>query len=77
MANIKGKEIPNCWEFLNCPSEVRASCPAYPDYGRECWKTTGTRCEGGKLVKATLEEKILYCRNECEFYKTCLKELYP
>ncbi len=77
MAKKKGKDIPNCWEFMNCPSEACEACPAYPDHGRECWKITSTRCKGGKFVKATLEEKILYCRNECYFYKTHLKELYP
>ncbi len=56
-----------CWEFMKC--EIYEKCPAYPDRGMDCWKVTGTKCEGGKYEKASLEEKILYCRKECEFYK--------
>lgn len=59
----------NCWEFLNCPEETKKTCPAYPDHGTRCWKITGTKCAQGKLLKVSLEEKIMYCRKECEFYK--------
>ncbi len=69
--------IPNCWEFMECPGKVRDTCPAYPDYGRECWKLTGTICRGGKAAMTTYEEKILSCRNDCQFYKTYLKNIFP
>jgi hypothetical protein len=59
----------NCWEFKKCPEETHKKCPAYPDGGLKCWKVTGTKCDKGKYEKATLEEKILFCRNECAFYK--------
>jgi len=58
-----------CWEFKNCPEEIRSRCPAYPERGLDCWKVTGTKCEGGLIEKVSLEEKILYCRKNCEFYK--------
>jgi hypothetical protein len=77
MATKASKDIPTCWEFMDCPDNVCNICPAYPDHGRECWKLTGTRCQGGRFVKASFEEKILHCRNECDFYKTHLKVLYP
>ena len=58
----------NCWEFKNCSKETCTKCSAYPDKGLDCWKVTGTKCERGTMEKATLKEKILYCRNY-EFYK--------
>jgi hypothetical protein len=77
MARKRQNDIPNCWEFLNCQEEVCRTCPAYPDHGHECWKVTGTKCESGKYVKANSEEKILHCRNECNYYRTYLKNTYP
>lgn len=59
----------NCWEFKDCDENIRIKCPAYPDKGKKCWKVTGTKCEGGIIEKSTLMEKILYCRNNCNFYK--------
>ena len=59
----------NCWEFKNCPKEIHEHCPAYPHRGLDCWRVTGTKCEMGKYEKASLAEKVSYCRN-CEFYKT-------
>lgn len=68
---------PNCWEFNNCPEPTRLRCPAYPDNGRECWKVTGTQCAEGRDSKKSLSEKILYCRNECLFYKKHLRSMFP
>ncbi len=59
----------NCWEFKNCPEEIRTKCPAYPLRGKDCWKVTGTKCEGGTIEKSSLAEKIEFCRKECDFYK--------
>ncbi len=58
----------NCWEFMNCPKDIFNNCPAYPAKGLKCWKVTGTKCAQGKYVMATLDEKVLYCR-QCNFYK--------
>jgi hypothetical protein len=68
------KETPNCWEALKCPNNVRNSCPAYPDMGRECWKITGTKCSQGRFEKSSLVEQIVHCHNECEYYRQYLKE---
>lgn len=65
-------DIPNCWEHNDCPPETCRSCPAYPDMGKECWKVTGTLCQHGTLAKKTLGEKLLHCRNHCDYYKTYL-----
>jgi hypothetical protein len=59
----------NCWEFKNCPEETYKKCPAYPYGGLDCWKVTGTKCDRGKYEMASLEEKVLFCRKECAFYK--------
>jgi hypothetical protein len=58
----------NCWEFRHCPEKTFTSCPAYPNKGLDCWKITGTKCNLGQLEKATLSEKVEYCRT-CDFYK--------
>jgi hypothetical protein len=72
----RAREIPNCWEIIECPPEVCEACPAHPDNGRECWKLTGTKCAGGSIEKMSLTRKIMHCRNKCAFYKKHLKKLY-
>jgi hypothetical protein len=69
-------KMPNCWEFNSCPDNFCDSCPAYPDHGKECWKLTGTKCARGQYETTSLAEKIIYCRNECAFYKKYLKLIY-
>lgn len=71
------KDLPNCWEVMNCGEECYKECPAYPDRGRECWKVTGTKCSGGAFVKATIAEKIIHCRNNCKYYREYVKRIYP
>lgn len=61
---IREEEM-KCWEHLKC--DTFKSCPAYPDSGLDCWKKTGTKCNGGIVEKATFAEKIIHCRN-CDFY---------
>ena len=58
----------NCWELTKCAPEVRKDCPAHPDRGDSCWKVTGTMCGGGLVRKATLAEKIVFCRS-CAFFR--------
>jgi hypothetical protein len=52
---------------MKCGEEAYLKCPAYPEKGLDCWKVTGTRCAQGKMVKATIEEKLEFCRS-CKFY---------
>jgi hypothetical protein len=68
------KQRPNCWEFLGCPEETYRNCPAYPMFGRECWRLTGTKCASGGIELTTLDEKLGYCWKECQFYKAHGKE---
>ncbi len=63
----KGESM-DCWQYKNCNREVRNNCPAYPDNGKDCWKVTGTDCGQGHYRKATLAEKIAFCR-ECDYYE--------
>ncbi|MCK5018081.1 MAG: hypothetical protein KAS32_13575 [Candidatus Peribacteraceae bacterium] len=56
----------NCWEFLKCG--VEETCPAHPSFGLDCWKVTGTKCDGGKVEKLDKAEKINHCQT-CDFYK--------
>lgn len=58
----------NCWDFINCGVLVYKDCPAYPNSGLDCWKITGTKCDGGSIVKATKAEKIEFCKR-CSFYQ--------
>lgn len=57
-----------CWEFLKCGRE--GVCPAYPDYGFDCYKVTGTECRGE--TQGSYEEKIAKCRATCAFYNDLL-----
>lgn len=58
----------NCWEVIKCKRSIRKHCSAYPDRGKDCWKITGTTCKGGLVEKASLIEKLRYCRT-CDFFK--------
>lgn len=58
----------NCWEVIKCKKKVRKHCPAFPDKGLDCWKITGTKCQGGQVEMKTLREKIIYCKS-CEFFE--------
>lgn len=70
------EQVPNCWEYNNCSPEIRSACPAYPDKGKECWKVTGLSSAMGRLCCSSFSDKILYCRNECEFYRKYLKPFF-
>ena len=62
-----------CWEYLNCPEDVRKECPAYNSKnGIECWKVTDTICKGGTEKKDTIEEKLVEC-TKCSYYINVLK----
>ncbi len=66
--------MPECWDVMNCPEEIRENCPAYPEHGKECWKVTGTKCSQGGHDMSVVSDKILYCRNECRFYKEYIRK---
>lgn len=39
------EEAKNCWEFWNCPPEIRENCPAYQtNSGQECWLVAKDFC---------------------------------
>lgn len=56
----------NCWEFLECPTERRDSCPAYPLKGSICWIVMETMCKGEK--QSTFSHKRENCI-DCGFLK--------
>ncbi|MBI4706493.1 MAG: hypothetical protein HY761_01005 [Candidatus Omnitrophica bacterium] len=57
------RKAESCWEFLDCPDEVKSMCPAYKtNSGNECWMVaasfmaTDTRCpRAGKDFKRCWE----------------------
>jgi hypothetical protein len=59
----------DCWEVKQCNEKTYMNCPAYPDNGKDCWKVTGTLCDGGRIQKSSKQEKIAFC-STCDFYKT-------
>lgn len=68
----------DCWEFKKCGREkggVKEKelgvCPAWPDFGRFCWKMVGTFC-GGK-AQGTFAKKLSSCVL-CEFFKKVKEE---
>ena len=36
-----------CWEIVQCPAEVRATCSAYRDRSIPCWELTQRACAKG------------------------------
>ncbi len=61
------KEAQNCWEFMNCDTDVREKCPAYTtNSGRECWLVAGSFNKFPSCPKVV--KKIMHCW-ECPWYK--------
>ena len=60
----------NCWEYTKCGRERQ--CPAYPNYGRNCFAVTGTWCRGEQ--QGDYDKKIGKCRNSCPFFKELMEE---
>lgn len=67
-----------CWEYMHCGREaggVNAAelgvCPAYPLYGRICWRIAGTLCEG--KVSGTFANKAKRCVG-CPFFSKVMEE---
>ena len=62
----------NCWEFWNCPKEVRDQCEAYTsNCGRECWMVVGHIVT--KFKKCPKLSNVYKNCTECPWYKK-LKE---
>lgn len=64
----------NCWDFMKCgrdkvglESDDLRSCPAYPDYGKNCAQVAGTLCLGE--VQGIYAMKIFDCV-KCAFYNS-------
>lgn len=60
-------EAVNCWEFLNCPKEKQADCPAYPRSGGFCWLVADTICLDPNAPQGSFTEKFKNC-SECSWY---------
>jgi len=53
----------NCWEFHNCPKEVREKCVAYKEgFGKSCWVWSSS------VKKCPTAKKLGSCMN-CKWYK--------
>lgn len=55
----------NCWEFKKCGREK--SCPAYPDYGRQCARVTRSLYVG--LGHGIFAIKLAGCLH-CDFHRS-------
>ena len=63
------KEVENCWEFWDCPVEMRVKCPAYTlNAGKDCFNLATDFCP--KLKKKEFE----HCW-ECPWYKKVQQDL--
>ena len=65
---MKADKTQNCWDYWNCPEEVRDACPAYAtNSGRECWMVAGSfTTSKTKCPKAAKEYKFCW---ECPWFK--------
>lgn len=44
---MDNKEPQNCWDFHNCPKDIRDNCVAYKmNLGRKCWAVASYVPEG-------------------------------
>ena len=58
----------NCWEFKNCPQEVKLLCPAYEyKMGRDCWMIAIS--DNDKGCPETKEGGLDFCIDKCLWYK--------
>ncbi len=65
----KNPEPQNCWDFWDCPKEVRDECPAYKtNSGRECFFVAENFCP--RLRKKEVE----HCW-QCPWYQKIKPEL--
>ena len=61
-------EPQNCWEFWDCPAEIRDICPAFTTKsGRECYDLAKDFCP-------KLKKEFEHCW-ECPWYKKVKKTL--
>lgn len=59
-----------CWVIKKCPSDQRATCPAWEfKAGDLCWFISGTHCDGE--VHQNWKEKMKVCRS-CEVFSYLL-----
>ena len=65
---MEKKEAQNCWEYWNCPKDVRDKCPAYTtNSGRSCWMVAGSFTVG-ETKCARVVHKFEYCW-DCPWFK--------
>ena len=58
----------NCWEFLNCPKEVRDRCPAFLTYhGKDCFDFAENYCQRS-------DTGFKHC-SQCAWYKKIRPDL--
>jgi hypothetical protein len=58
----------NCWEFWNCPKDVRNHCRAYEyDMGKECWLIASSFYKKG--CPKTKDKGLLFCIEDCPWFK--------
>ena len=41
---MDNKESQHCWEFHNCPEEVKMKCPAHMYSDEKCWIIASSFC---------------------------------
>ncbi len=62
-AGVTIQEPQNCWEFWNCPEELKIECSAYLcNLGNKCWLVSGFS------KKNKTARKDIDC-TDCEWYK--------
>lgn len=71
MAN--NKEPQNCWEYWNCPTEIKQKCDAYKiDSGRVCWEIAKCFDIDSDPKCPQVKNKFKY-RSNCPWYKVVNK----
>ena len=70
LKKTENKEIPFCWEVMQCPDKIKDKCETFiMNMGRECWFIRDI-AQGGPFSK-----KQGGCL-ECEFFKKYGKDSF-
>jgi hypothetical protein len=69
MINFTNNKSFNCWDFMNCPEQIRKKCWAYRlNLGKECWILS-------KKAHKKYNWKKTKDFSHCEFYNFILKNI--
>jgi hypothetical protein len=68
MAPFKKMAYGTCWQFMNCPIDMRVQCIVYKTNMKEPWWVSNDR--SGRSILGTYKTCPLFLKNNPEFVPT-------